>query len=337
MSNKRLLVDGYGRRVKTLRISLTDRCNFRCIYCLPPEGVSLLPKSKHLTLAEIARLARVVGQMGVFRFRLTGGEPLLRGDIIDIVKALKQIDAVSELSVTTNGSLLSRLAQPLKEAGLDRVNMSLDSLDAKRFERVTGGTNYRRVREGLDAALREGFPVKVNVVVMAGITNAEIIEYARLAAARTIEIRFLEFMPLCGAGWRPDLVYPVERVRKVIEDHFDLTELPRNDQPARSYQVSGGAGKIGFIEPLSKPFCESCSRMRITADGKLRPCLFSDYEVPIREYLKDGAPEELLVQAIKQAVLNKPKGSQFVEHPYEENADDERRVSMGPLIRNIGG
>lgn len=330
------LVDGYGRRVTNLRISLTDRCNFRCVYCMPPEGIPLADKSDFLGVDEITRFVRTISSMGVNRIRLTGGEPLLRKEIVEIVRSLRQIEAVRELSVTTNGSLLSRLARPLKQAGLDRINISLDSLDPERFRKIALYAQYQHVRSGVEAAVAEGFPVKLNVVVMAGITRPEILEFALLAVRHDVDVRFLEFMPLCGTGWRPDLVYPIGEVRELINNEFDLTELPRGDKPAQTFAIAGGRGRVGFIAPLSEPFCESCSRIRISADGNLRPCLFSDYEVPLGDLLKQAAPDQDLADAIRLAVANKPHGSQFASEPFSaDNRDTE--VAAGPMIRSIGG
>jgi cyclic pyranopterin phosphate synthase len=330
------LVDRYGRRINTLRISLTDRCNFRCVYCMPPEGIPLMPKSDYLTVDEITRFVRVVGRLGVARYRLTGGEPLLRKEVIEIVRSLKRVDTVRELSITTNGSLLTRLARPLREAGLDRLNISLDSLEAERFREVTLYSQYRDVREGVRTALLEGFPVKLNVVVIQGISPDEIVDFVRMAVTHDLDVRFLEFMPLCGTGWRPDLVYPIGRVRDIVAEHFTLAELPRGDKPAQSFAIAGGKGKVGFIAPLSEPFCERCSRIRISADGVLRPCLFSDYEVSLAGLLKGGASDERLSEAIRYAVANKPRGSQFADEPFEGDRYDSQ-VTMGPFIRSIGG
>ncbi|MDH3216890.1 MAG: GTP 3',8-cyclase MoaA [Candidatus Krumholzibacteria bacterium] len=336
MSEKQTLVDAFGRRVTNLRISLTDRCNFRCVYCMPPEGVPLLAKSRYLSVDEITRFVSVIGRLGVTRVRLTGGEPLLRKEVVEIVDSLRRVDSVYELSMTTNGSMLASLATPLKKAGLDRLNISLDSLEPERFRRVTLYSQFGRVRSGIDAALAEGFPVKLNVVVLHGISTNEIIDFARMASDHNIEVRFLEFMPLCGTGWRPDLVYPIGRVREIIEQRFDLQELPRDDKPAQTFSIAGGGGKVGFIAPLSEPFCENCSRIRISADGRIRPCLFSDYEVSIGDLLRTHASEERLVAAIRYAVANKPRGSQFADEPFTSGRRDSE-VSMGPNIRSIGG
>jgi len=329
------LVDQHGRRVTTLRISLTDRCNFRCVYCMPPEGVSYIPRSTYLTRDELVQFARVTAAMGVSRFRLTGGEPLLRSDIVEIVAGLKGVAGVSEVSVTTNASHLARLAAPLREAGLDRINVSLDSLDGDRFTSVALYDDYGRVRDGIEAAIDAGFHVKINVVVLNGMPDEEILAFVRLAETRALEVRFLEFMPLCGTGWRPDLVYPITRVRELVQERYRLQERPRGGHPAERFSIVGSEGHVGFIAPLTEPFCESCSRIRISADGKLRPCLFSIYEADLGPVIKAAPTDAELAAAIREAVWHKPRGSQFRDEPFVDGG--AMPIAATPLIRNIGG
>lgn len=336
MTGQNVLADRYGRRVSTLRISLTDLCNFRCVYCMPPEGVEQIETSRYLTLDQVARVVRLTGQLGVTRYRLTGGEPLLRPDIVGIVGRLKTIDTVSELSITTNGSLLPRLAAPLRSAGLSRLNISLDSLDPDRFNAVTRHRLYERVRAGIQAALDVGFPVKINVVVMKGMTVEEIVGFVNLAVDRALEVRFLEFMPLCGSGWETERVFPIGQVRAMVRERFALSAVPRDGHPAEVFTVKGTGARVGFIAPLSEPFCEDCSRIRITADGRIRPCLFSDTEHDLAPLLGWGASDEDLVAAIRSAVWAKPAGSQFKETPFAEDVEAEWST-QGPMIRGIGG
>jgi cyclic pyranopterin phosphate synthase len=337
MVDKQLLVDSYGRRIDNLRVSLTDRCNFRCVYCMPAEGLPMLEKSRFLTLDQIVRFVRIVGGVGVKRYRLTGGEPLLRRDIVEIVRALKAVPTVEELSVTTNGSRLAELSTPLRQAGLDRINVSLDSVDKKRFEAVTLTAQYGRVREGIEAALGAGFPVKLNMVVLKGLPDEEILAFVRMAVDRDIEVRFLEFMPLCGEGWEAELFYPIPQVRDVVRSQFELEAQHRGNRTAETYTIDGGPGKVGFIASLSEPFCADCSRMRLTADGKIRPCLFSDYEVSVGDLLNDGATDAEILAAIRTAVANKPRGNEFMGAPFESGRQNGRRVSNGPFIRTVGG
>jgi len=337
MADWQPLVDSFGRRINNLRISLTDRCNFRCVYCMPPEGLPMLNKSRFLTIEEIVRFVRVVGRTGISRYRLTGGEPLLRADIPDIVRALKCVPAVEELSLTTNGSRLAEMAVPLREAGLDRINVSLDSVDKRRFESVTLSGQYDEVRRGITAALDAGFPVKLNMVVLKGLPDDEILRFVRMAVDHDIEVRFLEFMPLCGEGWEPDMVYPITEVREIVRAHFRLEPQGRGDKTAETYGIDAGPGTVGFIASLSEPFCDSCSRMRLTADGKIRPCLFSDYEMPVGELLRGGASDEELLGVVRTAVANKPRGNQFVDAPFGTRRKDDGQVLGGPFIRTVGG
>ncbi len=337
MPERQSLVDSFGRRIENLRISLTDRCNFRCVYCMPPEGLPMLEKSGFLSLDEIVRFVGIVGRLGVNRYRLTGGEPLLRRDIVDVVRAIKAVPGVEELSVTTNGSRLSELASPLREAGLDRINVSLDSVDQRRFETVTLTSQYQKVRDGIRAAFEAGFPVKLNMVVLKGIRREEILDFVRLAVDHDIEVRFLEFMPLCGEGWEAKLVYPISDVRDTVRERFELHPQHRGDKTAETWRIGNGPGRVGFIASLSEPFCDSCSRMRLTADGKIRPCLFSDYEMPVGDLLRNGAGDEEVIAAIRTAVANKPRGNQFVEKPFAGTEEDGRRVANGPYIRTVGG
>ena len=329
--------DGHGRRVTTLRVSLTDRCNFRCTYCMPPGGLDALPGGDFLSVTDLARVVRLTASLGVSRYRLTGGEPLVRRDILDVVRALRPIDGVEQLSMTTNGSRLAELAAPLRRAGLDRINVSLDSLEAARFLRVTGSKTYARVRAGIDAAIDAGFPVKINVVVLRDMPDEEIIAFARLAGSGRVEVRFLEFMPLCGGGWEKDTVYPIPDVQALVEKHFALRELPRHDAPARAFEMIDGGGRVGFIAPLSDPFCNACGRIRLTADGRLRPCLFSDYAVDLGSLLRAGESDATLREALLTAVRNKPRGSAFNDVPLARMDAAGLAGAGGPPIRSIGG
>jgi len=333
MANRPLL-DSFGRRVTNLRISLTDRCDFRCVYCMPPEGIAQMPKSDYLSLDQLEKVVRLTGDMGVTRYRLTGGEPLLRRDIVEVVERLSALDSVADLSITTNASRLAKLAAPLRAAGLDRVNVSLDSLDPERFAAITRRDYYQQVRDGIEAALDEGLPVKINVVVMAGLAESEIIDFVEMAVARSIEVRFLEFMPLCGTGWGAERVLPIDEVRSIVQKHYRLEELARLDRPAQTFTVDGGPGRVGFIAPLSEPFCESCSRIRISASGRIRPCLFSEVESDLAPLLDTN--DDTLAEAIRAAVWAKPAGSQFRDTPFREDAG-ENWTTQGALIRNIGG
>lgn len=326
------LVDRHGRRVRTLRLSLTEHCNFRCTYCLPPEGLVAGPRSRHLGLDALARIVRVTGAMGVERYRLTGGEPMLRPDIVEVVRRLDAVDGVRELSMTTNGSLLAQKAVALRAAGLDRINISLDSLDATRFAEVTRSRLYAHVREGVEAAIAAGFPVKINVVVMAGMTAEEILGFVALAVARSLEVRFLEFMPLCGSAWERGRVLEIAEVRRIVRDHYELEAMPRGGHPAQVFRV--GAARVGFIAPLSEPFCEECSRIRMSADGRIQPCLFDAASHDLTAALEGD--DARLEAHIRAAVWRKSAGSQFSRAPLGSNRETEYSVE-GPPIRHIGG
>ena len=307
---------------------------------MPPEGLpAVVPLSHCLTKQEIVRFVRIMGQLGVHQIRLTGGEPLLRKDILDIVRALKSVETVADLSITTNGSRLGPMVHDLKEAGLDRMNISLDSLDPKRFEEITLSDAYAKVLGAVFEALRAGFPVKLNMVVLRGITSKEIVDYVRMACQYPLDVRFLEFMPLCGTGWRADLMWPIEKVRSVVKEHFDLVEddIPRLDKPAQTFKIRGGKGKVGFIASLTENFCDQCSRIRISADGKIQPCLFSDTVVSVGNLLRNNAPEEEIVRAIRLAVKLKPRGNWFRDNPFKFETDKELAFSSNPLIHSIGG
>jgi len=304
---------------------------------MPPDGLPTISRPEYLSVAEIARFAEVAARLGVERIRLTGGEPLLRPEVIEITQALKQINGVRELSMTTNASLLGRFAKPLREAGLDRLNISLDSLDGERFGDITRSKMYKAVLDGIHTALDIGFPVKLNVVVISGMPDDEIIEFVSMAIDHDIDVRFLEFMPLCGSGWEADRVYAIGEVRNIVAARFTLTELDRADQPAQTFSIDHGRGRVGFIAPLSEPFCGQCSRMRLTADGKIRPCLFSNDEYSIGHLLKSGVSDNDLADAIRHAVLNKVWGSEFADKPFRTGETHQRDTQSSPFIRSIGG
>jgi cyclic pyranopterin phosphate synthase len=254
------LRDRYGRRVATLRISLTDHCNFRCVYCMPPEGLPHVDGHRYLSAAEVERFVRLAARMGVARVKLTGGEPLIRPDIVDIARVIRSIDGIDELSLTTNAVRLPELAAPLRDAGLDRVNISLDSLDSERFAEITRVDQLDRVWAGIDAAIQVGFPVKINVVVLHDMTKAEIVRFAETAAEYDIDVRFLEFMPLCGSAWEGSRVYPIAEVRDAVRERFDLIETTRGDRPAQTFDIAGGRGRVGFIASLTLAYAADGGR-----------------------------------------------------------------------------
>jgi cyclic pyranopterin phosphate synthase len=296
------------------------------------------PSSRYLTLEEIARLVALASELGIDRVRLTGGEPLLRPDIAGIVSAIKKIKKIRDVSITTNGSRLSSFLKPLKEAGLDRINISLDSLDPAGFRRITGSGEWQAVLGSVFDAVRLGFPVKINMVALRGLNKEEILSLANLADRHSLEVRFLEFMPLCGENWSPEYFLPIAEVRGLIEERFELTEeIARDDETARVFRIRGGAGKIGFIASLTESFCDRCSRIRLTADGKIRPCLFSDAEYAVGPLLRSGSGDDEIIAALRSAVNLKPKGNAFHGNPYRADPGFALAAGDYPYIRNLGG
>jgi cyclic pyranopterin phosphate synthase len=303
------LTDSWGREIRSVRVSVTDKCNFRCRYCMPAEGLEWLPREEVLSFEEIARLVSVLAAMGVDEVRLTGGEPLVRRDLPVLVGMLGAIDAVRDLSLTTNGVLLDRLAGPLVEAGLTRINVSLDSLSHVRFAEITRRDALDRVLEGLAEAERypELRPIKVNCVAVKGFTEEEVPALAELARRKPYVVRFIEFMPLdADEAWREDEVLTGGEIRALIEKHWPLEEIPaKPSSTARRFRFTDGAGEIGFVNPVSEPFCSSCDRIRLTADGQLRTCLFSRREWDLKGPLREGASDEQLADRIRFAVRHK--------------------------------
>jgi GTP 3',8-cyclase len=303
------LVDGHGRRISDLRVSVTDRCNFRCQYCMPADGLPWLERSALLTFEEIERLVRVFASMGVDELRLTGGEPLVRRDFPRLVEMLASVPGLSDVSLTTNGYLLERDADALVEAGIDRVNVSIDSLQRDRFFHITRRDSLPQVLRGLDALARhpEVHPIKVNAVAIRGFTEEEALPFAEFARTTAFQVRFIEFMPLdADHAWSEDQVLSGEELRALIHAVHPLEELPREPSAtARVFRFADGAGEIGFINPVSEPFCSDCNRVRLTAEGKLRTCLFSVGETDLRSPLRDGASDAELARVIRDAVWRK--------------------------------
>jgi GTP 3',8-cyclase len=303
------LVDSWEREIHSVRVSVTDKCNFRCKYCMPAEGLEWLPRDEVLSYEEIARLVRVLASMGVDEVRLTGGEPLVRRDLPVLVSLLSKTPGVRDLSLTTNGVLLDRLAGPLVEAGLKRLNVSLDSLSHVRFAEITRRDALDRVLAGLAEAERypELRPIKVNCVAIRGFTEDEVPALAELARRKPYVVRFIEFMPLdADEAWREDEVLTGGEIRALIEERWPLEEIPaKTSSTARRFRFADGAGEIGFVNPVSEPFCSSCDRIRLTADGQLRTCLFSRREWDLKAPLRDGSTDAELAELIRFAVRHK--------------------------------
>ncbi len=303
------LFDGHGRRIGDLRISVTDRCNFRCQYCMPAEGLPWLDREEVLRFEEITRLVGLFAAMGVGDVRLTGGEPLVRRDFPKLVSMLKTVPDLHDLSVTTNGFLLERDAEALVRSGLDRFNVSVDSLQQDRFFELTRRDALPQVLRGLEllASFPEAHPIKINAVAIRDFTEEEVIPFAELARRSPYEVRFIEFMPLdADRAWTPDQVLTGEEIRAIIDAAYPLEPMPREPSAtARVYRFADGRGRIGFINPVSEPFCGDCNRVRLTADGRLRTCLFSLNETDLRGPLRAGADDRELEGIIRDAVWRK--------------------------------
>jgi cyclic pyranopterin phosphate synthase len=303
------LRDGHGRLIGDLRVSVTDRCNFRCQYCMPAEGLPWLERAEILTFEEITRLVGLLAEMGVHDVRLTGGEPLVRKQFPRLAQMLAEIDAVHDLSVTTNGFLLERDAEALVRAGINRFNVSIDSLQRDRFFELTRRDALPQVLRGLEclAQFPEAHPIKINAVAIRGFTEDEAIPLAEFARRTPYEVRFIEFMPLdADHAWNEDQVLTGAEIRDAIDAVYPLEPQPREPHAtARVYRFADGNGKIGFINPVSEPFCSDCDRVRLTADGHLRTCLFSLNETDLRGPLRDGADDDELAQIIRDAVWRK--------------------------------
>jgi cyclic pyranopterin phosphate synthase len=303
------LIDGHGRRISDLRVSVTDRCNFRCQYCMPAEGLPWLDRAEILSFEEIERLVRLMVGLGVEDVRLTGGEPLVRRDFPLLVRMLAGVEGLQDLSLTTNGYLLERDAAALVEAGIGRVNVSIDSLQRDRFFQITRRDALPRVLRGLDAiaAFPQVRPVKVNAVAMRGFSEDEALRFAEFARSTSFQVRFIEFMPLdADHAWTPDAVLSGEELREIITAVHPLEELPREPSAtARVFRFADGSGEIGFVNPVSEPFCADCNRIRLTAEGKLRTCLFSLHETDLRGPMRDGASDAELEGLVRDAVWRK--------------------------------
>ena len=304
-----MLQDGHGRLISDLRVSVTDRCNFRCQYCMPADGLPWLERSAVLSFEEIDRVVRLFASMGVTDVRLTGGEPLVRREFPRLVAMLAKVDGVEDLSLTTNGYLLERDAAALVEAGIDRVNVSIDSLQRDRFFEITRRDSLPQVLRGLDALAShpEVHPIKVNAVAMRDFTEQEAIPFAEFARSTAFQVRFIEFMPLdADHAWSADQVLTGEELRQMIDAVYPIEELPREpSSTARVFRFRDGRGEIGFINPVSEPFCSDCNRIRLTAEGKLRTCLFSMHETDLREPMRAGASDAELERIVRDAVWRK--------------------------------
>lgn len=326
------LIDSFGRVHNNLRISVTDRCNIRCVYCMP-ESVAFLPRQSLLTFEEIARVVRVATTLGIDKVRLTGGEPLVRRDLPKLIELIAATPGIQDVGLTTNGVTLAPMAQVLWDAGLRRINVSLDTMNADRFLEITRRTGHEQVIEGILAARAAGFaPVKVNAVAMKGINDDDIVPLARFAREHGLEMRYIEYMPLDADNlWERDKVLlAAEILDRLTREIGPLVPAPHQDPraPAVDYDYVDGGGRIGLIASVSRPFCMSCNRLRLTAEGKLRNCLFAHDETDLRDLIRNGADDDAIAQALRESVAAKWEGHEI---------NTARFIKPERLMHSIGG
>lgn len=303
-----MLSDGYGRRVDYLRLSITDRCNLRCIYCMPPEGISLKPVEEILTYGELLRCARVAASLGIRKVRVTGGEPLIRRGVVEFIRRLATIPGIEDLGMTTNGIGLSDVAASLRNAGLARINISLDTIRRDRYLEITRRDGLPSVLSGIDAAVRAGFrPVKINAVLLHGLLPGEVDEFIAMARGNPVEVRFIERMPV---GCLPSEGYvSADRIRERIVSLPGVRERGKSgSSAAATYEIPGFLGTLGIISPISRKFCSACNRLRIAADGRIRNCLFARETLDLRAVLRGGASDRAVAEVFRKAVATKPEG-----------------------------
>lgn len=305
------MLDSHKRDINYLRVSITDRCNLRCVYCMPKKGMSLLGHRDILSYEEILRIVRVAVNNGIAKVRVTGGEPLVRRDIIEFTAVLKGIAGLNDISMTTNGILLEQFARPLYESGITRINVSLDSLDPEKYRTITRRGDLSRVLRGLAQAEQVGFsPIKINVVAIDGFNDDEVLDFAKMTLEKPYQVRFIEYMPIgetsLGTGFGSlsnDVI--MEQINRVMPIN-PLREHGKTDGPAQRYRIKGAAGTIGFISAITHQFCQTCNRLRLTSDGKLRACLFVDNEVDIKSPLRHGCTDSELEEIVKYVIMTKP-------------------------------
>lgn len=317
------LIDSYNRPIDYLRISVTDRCNLRCVYCMPADGIPLTESENILRYEELLIIATIAVRHGVTKIRLTGGEPLVRKGIVGFIEELARLEGVEDLSLTTNGVLLKEFAASLKKAGLKRINVSLDSLKRDRFQKITRGDFLPQVLEGLEEAERIGLtPVKINCVVIKGFNDDEILDFALLTKTKPYHIRFIEYMPFeVEEAWQKDKYISTSELMKIINSFQELIPLGNPEKrtgPAKRYSFKDGIGEIGLISPVSDHFCSSCNRLRLTADGKLRTCLFSDDEVDIKTALRSNCTDKEIEDLLFNAVRKKPERHNINENIFKK-------------------
>ena len=317
-----MLLDPYKRKINYLRISVTDRCNLRCCYCMPEEGIPLISHQEILTYEEILRIVRVFATEGISKVRLTGGEPLVRKGIVDFIHSLSQIKEIKDLSLTTNGILLKELARDLKQAGLRRINISLDSLRKERFCQITRRNEFEHVWKGIEEALSVGLsPIKLNMVAIQGLNDDEIESFARLTLQLPVTVRYIEYMPSGnGEEWKKSDILTIPQIKTRLENVGKLIPIPSDqwDGPAQRFRIEGAIGEIGLIGPVSSHFCDDCNRLRLTPDGKIRTCLFSDEEIDVKELLRKGGTDQDLKDRLLVALRTKPERHYINSHQFKK-------------------
>jgi len=330
-----IMIDRFHRDINYLRISVTDRCNLRCRYCMPKEGVSLTGHEDILTYEEILRVVRLAVSMGIAKVRVTGGEPLVRLGIVDFIKELKRIDGLQDISITTNGILLETFAEPLYRAGLKRINVSLDSLDPEKYKYITRGGDLARVLRGIEKAEAVGFdPIKINVVAIRHFNEDEVVRFSDMTVDKPYHVRFIELMNIGNGGEKNSLAYlsndtVLEEIRRVHALVPLNGKRASTDGPARCFRVSGGKGELGFISATSHQFCDSCNRLRLTAEGHLRACLLSDREIDLKDALRGECDDEDIRALLQRAVLEKPRGSFEPACPRNRKKCERHMSSIG--------
>lgn len=333
------LVDQYARTISYLRLSITDRCNLRCLYCMPqPADSSLVKCMDLLSYEELLRIVTVAVGMGMNKLRLTGGEPLVRNGVMDFIHSLAGIKGLEEIRLTTNGVLLQEKAAELYKAGIRNLNISLDSLKPDRFQAITGANLFAQVWQGIQTACDLGFTVKLNMVAMKGINDDEFVDFARLATERAIQVRFIEFMPIGNKdSWDKSRFIAAEELKEMISTVGVLEAISgsRMEGPARIYRLTlpdGQTGRIGFISPISHHFCDKCNRLRLTSEGRLRACLLHDHETDLKAIIRHGGTDIDIQQAICQTILSKPKG-----HTLQDDMAGAKPINCQGQMSRIGG
>jgi cyclic pyranopterin phosphate synthase len=332
------LKDNYQRTINYLRVSITDRCNLRCIYCMPSGGLIPIEHKEILRYEEIIRIIRIATGIGLRKIRITGGEPLVRRNVVYLIESIKNIPCIEDLSLTTNGILLSGYAEELKSAGLDRVNVSLDTLEPERYREITRCGDLSLVLEGIEAIEKVGLnPIKINMVPIRGVNSDEIEEFARLTLKAAYQVRFIEYMPFGSEGmWTPEKFISTEEIKSIVEGIGPITPAKlRKSGPARYFRFENAPGVIGFISPISNHFCNECNRLRLTADGKLRPCLFSETEIDLKPALRSGSSDDEIRRLIKLSIEVKPEGHNIA--PQKLSSLIKNREYCKKLMSRIGG